>query len=338
MIGRCQGDQRIPIEIAIAVAQQAAQGLHYAHEAHDSHGRPIGLGTPGRQSAEHFVTYQASRSSWTSASCAGRRDRRACPACSRGSMVTALLNRSRGPHRSSDRRLLPWVPALGMLTGARLFDASNDATAIDAVRSRRIEPPSALRSQVPRGLDEIVLRRSAAIPTSVTRALRISPKIWSSFCWERDVRPSVQAVGQWLELIFGSERAALKKAISQGGAADGNVERLVALESPKPATGEGSGSVASSSRLRRAPSGPRLRDAVRSVVVRRGCLRLSSGSSAERRCWCEQAFRQSAGTQHARACGRGGDAEHRRSGRRAYLVAATVVAGLAASGFAGCAL
>src|SRR3989440_6770159 len=40
--GRCQGGQAIPIEIAALLAQQAAQGLQYAHDARDGQGRLIG--------------------------------------------------------------------------------------------------------------------------------------------------------------------------------------------------------------------------------------------------------------------------------------------------------
>src|SRR6185503_3469320 len=51
------------------------------------------------------------------------------------------------------------------LTGARLFDASTDATTIDAVRSRRIDPPSVLRPEIPRVLDQIVLHALERDPT-----------------------------------------------------------------------------------------------------------------------------------------------------------------------------
>src|SRR5215475_13130749 len=43
IIAGCPDGRRMPIDIAAALAQQAAQGLHYAHEARDGQGRSIGL-------------------------------------------------------------------------------------------------------------------------------------------------------------------------------------------------------------------------------------------------------------------------------------------------------
>src|SRR4029078_7360112 len=55
IVARCQGGLRVPVEIATALAQQAAQGLHYAHEARDQQGRPIGLVPRDVQPANLFL-------------------------------------------------------------------------------------------------------------------------------------------------------------------------------------------------------------------------------------------------------------------------------------------
>ena len=53
--GRCQG--AMPIEIAVGLAQQAAQGLQYAHDARDGQGRLIGLVHRDVSPRNIFVTY-----------------------------------------------------------------------------------------------------------------------------------------------------------------------------------------------------------------------------------------------------------------------------------------
>jgi serine/threonine-protein kinase len=119
------------------------------------------------------------------------------------------------------------------LTGARLFDAATDVETIDAVRSRRVLRPSALRPEVPPALDEIALRALARDPGRRHQSAHELSEELDRFLVGRDNRPSTKTVGQWIESIFGSERAALKKAISQGDNAEGALQRLNALEAVK---------------------------------------------------------------------------------------------------------
>ena len=85
------------------------------------------------------------------------------------------------------------------LTGARLFDASTDAATIDAVRSRPIEPPSALRPEVPPELDEITLRALAARSgPALPDARTTCPRSWIASCSGRTTgRPARASAGGW---------------------------------------------------------------------------------------------------------------------------------------------
>lgn len=338
VIGRCEGEQRIPIEIAVAVAQQAAQGLHYAHEARDSHGRPIGLVHRDVNPRNIFVTYYGIAKLLDFGVVRGPQGQKSVPGVFKGKYGYCAPEQIQGGR--IDRRTDVFCLGISLwecLTGARLFDASNDATAIDAVRSRRIDPPSALRSQVPRGLDEIVLRSLRRDPDQRYQSAQDLSEDLDRFLLERDVRPSVKAIGQWLESIFGSERAALKKAISQGGAAGGNVERLVTLESSKPATGEGSGSGPATSRPRAravwstsfgTPSGPPSSGpAVRSSPGSPD-VNLASGASRP------SGSQPSGPRARSFAAVAPLPAGPRRSGKWVYLAAATLATGLAVAAFA----
>ena len=87
------------------------------------------------------------------------------------------------------------------LTGARLFDASTDATTIDAVRSRKVEPPSTLRPDIPAALDAIVMRALARDPALRYQSAHDMSEELDRFLLECESRPTRRAVGRWLETI-----------------------------------------------------------------------------------------------------------------------------------------
>ena len=52
-----QAGQPVPMDIAASLAQQAAHGLHYAHEVRDNQGRPVGLVHRDVNPLNIFLTY-----------------------------------------------------------------------------------------------------------------------------------------------------------------------------------------------------------------------------------------------------------------------------------------
>jgi hypothetical protein len=102
------------------------------------------------------------------------------------------------------------------------------------VRSRPIEAPSSLRPEVPPELDAITLRALARDPERRFRNAHDLSEELDRFLLGRDERPTSKTVGRWMETIFGAERAALKKAISQGGEIETTLERLFALNAVRP--------------------------------------------------------------------------------------------------------
>ena len=129
------------------------------------------------------------------------------------------------------------------LTGARLFDASSDATTIDAVRSRKVEPPSSTRPEIPAALDAIVMRALSRDPAQRYQSAHDMSEELDRFLLECESRPTTKAVGRWLETTFTTERAALKKAISQGGEVEAALERLASLDAAaRSASGDVTGS------------------------------------------------------------------------------------------------
>jgi len=242
IIAGCQ-DGRMPVEIAAALTQQAAQGLHYAHEARDGHGKPIGLVHRDVSPRNIFVTYHGVVKLLDFGVVRGPEKQKSIPGVFKGKYGYCAPEQIEG--KPVDRRTDVFCLGIALwesLTGARLFDASTDVATIDAVRSRRIEAPSALRSDIPAELDAITLRALARDPDKRFRTAHDMSEELDRYLMVHDDRPTSKSVGRWMESIFGTERATLKKAISQGGEIEPTLERLFALNAMRPATGDRTGS------------------------------------------------------------------------------------------------
>jgi serine/threonine-protein kinase len=251
IIARCPGSHRIPIEIATALAQQAAQGLHYAHEARDATGQPIGLVHRDVNPRNVFLTYHGVVKLLDFGVVKDRDSLNTLPGAFKGKYGYCAPEQIEG--RRLDRRTDIFCLGIVLwecLTGARLFDASTNVTAIDAVRSRRLEPPSVLRPEIPRVLDQIVLRALERDPARRFQSAHDLSEELDAFLLERDSRPTPKSMGRWLESIFSTERATLKKAISQGGAVEETLARLAVLDAARPTAGGRTGSSRGGSQAR----------------------------------------------------------------------------------------
>ncbi|HEY7372255.1 MAG TPA: protein kinase [Polyangia bacterium] len=232
-------DGRMPIDVAAALAQQAAQGLHYAHEALDGQGRPIGLVHRDVSPRNIFVTYHGVVKLLDFGVVRGPEKQKSIPGVFKGKYGYCAPEQLEGGQ--IDRRTDVFCLGIALwesLTGARLFDAATDVATIDAVRSRPVEPPSALRPDVPADLDAITLRALARDPERRFRTAHDLSEELDHFMVGLDDRPTSKTVGRWMEKIFGAERATLKKAISQGGEVGPTLERLFALNAIRPAGAE----------------------------------------------------------------------------------------------------
>jgi eukaryotic-like serine/threonine-protein kinase len=230
VISRCQGAQNIPIEIAAALAQQAAQGLQYAHDARDGQGRLIGLVHRDVSPRNIFVTYHGVVKLLDFGMVRNPAGPKSVPGVFKGAYGHCAPEQLEGGR--VDRRTDVFCLGIVLwecLTGGRLFDGATDVETIGAVRSGAIEPPSLLRPDVPPALEHIVLRALARDPARRYQSVHEMSEELDRFLLASCSRPTTKTVGQWLESLFGAERAALKKAISQADNAEGALQRLNAL-------------------------------------------------------------------------------------------------------------
>jgi serine/threonine protein kinase len=231
VIGRCGGGLAIPIEIAAGLAQQVGKGLDYAHDARDGQGRLLGLVHRDVNPRNIFVTYHGGVKLLDFGMVRNPRGPKSVPGVFKGNYGYCAPEQLDGGR--IDRRTDVFCLGIVLwecLTGARLFDVGTDVATIDAVRSRRIERPGVLRPEVPRPLEEIVLRALAREPAQRYQSAHEMSEELDRFLLARNSRPTTTSVGQWMEALFGSERAALKKSISQGDSAEGALHRLKAID------------------------------------------------------------------------------------------------------------
>jgi eukaryotic-like serine/threonine-protein kinase len=238
-LARCQGEQRIPVDISVALAQQAAHALHYAHEISDEKGRKVELVHRDVNPNNIFITYHGVVKLLDFGVAKDPKARKSLPGVFKGKYAYCAPEQLEGG--KVDRRTD--VFSLGIvlwecLTGTHLFDANTEALIIDAVRSRRIDAPSMLRPEVPTALDDITLRALARNPDQRYQSAQDMAEDLEKFLLEREPRPASKKIGRWLESIFGAERAALKRSLSQGGAAERSLERLAELDVAKPTSDE----------------------------------------------------------------------------------------------------
>ena len=228
ILSACQRGEPMAIEIAVAMTQQSANGLHYAHDIRDAGGKPVGLVHRDVNPSNIFVTYygmvklldfgivkNAPGSTQTS------------PGMFKGKYAYCAPEQIEGG--DIDRRTD--IFSLGIvlweaLTNRSLFAKANDALTMDAVRSQTVVAPSALRPEVPRDLDAITMRALSRDPRARFQSAHEMSEALDAFLVQRQQRPTSKSIGLWMESLFEANRATLKKAIAQGTEVESSLEQL----------------------------------------------------------------------------------------------------------------
>ncbi len=212
-----QAGQKIPWRVAVTIGSGALHGLHAAHEAKDERGTPMSLvhrdvspqnilvGVDGMARVVDFGIAKATGRLHTTREGAvkGKLGYMAYEQMS-GNEVT----------RQSDvyaAAVVLWEA----LTCRRLFDGETEAMVLAKVLTEEIRPPSTYASDVPRELDDIVMKGLSrdtaeryATAKEMAQALdRLSPA-------------PLGAVGEWVESLAKTsldERASRVAAVEEGG-------------------------------------------------------------------------------------------------------------------------
>jgi serine/threonine protein kinase len=153
------GERAMPIEIAVALCAQIADGLHGAHESTDENGIPLGI--VHRDVSPHNVLL-SSRGHVKLIDFGIARAKGRLTTTGRGELKgkTAYLTPEQIAGEPVDRR--GDIFALGivlweMLTMRRLFYSKNEAATMMKVREARVEPPTKYRPEIGEALEHVVM-------------------------------------------------------------------------------------------------------------------------------------------------------------------------------------
>jgi len=227
VLGRCEAPNSMPVDVAALLAQQCANGLEYAHQLCDAEGRPSGLVHRDVNPSNIFVTYHGMVKLLDFGVVKASTGAKTSPGIFKGKYAYCAPEQLKG--ESVDPR--SDVYSLGIvlwecLTGHRLFESPTDAGTIDAVRSQPIVAPSLLRPEVPIQLEEITMRALLRDRDRRYQSAHELSEALDRYLGAQRHRPTSNSVGQWLEALFGSERALLKRAIAQGNDVEGALAKL----------------------------------------------------------------------------------------------------------------
>jgi serine/threonine-protein kinase len=208
--------ERVPLKIVGAMLADALHGLHAAHEATDQQGRPLGVvhrdvspqnllvGIDGvTRVADFGIAKAAGRSHVTDdASIKGKLAYMAPEQIEQGEVTRAadLFAAS----------IVLWE----LLTGHKLFAGKTDGQTVHNVLKAEVAPPSEFVPDLPKRLDEIVLRGLARSPADRYATARDMAADLEA-CVEH-VRPS--EIGPWVQEVAKTalaERAALIRDIER---------------------------------------------------------------------------------------------------------------------------
>ena len=229
----------MPLEIAVGTTHQALSGLQYAHDLRDTSGHPSGLVHRDVNPSNIFVTYYGMVKLLDFGVVKGAGGAGTSPGTFKGKYGYCAPEQLEGD--SIDRRTDVFCVGIVLwesLTGQRLFKGASDAAVIDAVRGQPIARPSSLRPDLPEELDHITMKALTRNRDARFQSAHEMAEALDRFLNNRP-RPTPKSIGQWLEGLFGPERAHLKKAIAQGNDIEGTLDKLRAMPSSTtlPATG-----------------------------------------------------------------------------------------------------
>jgi serine/threonine-protein kinase len=210
-------DAPAPLAVTSAILCGVLHGLHAAHEARDQRGEPLGM--VHRDVSPHNILVGhdgiARLVDFGVAKAAGRLHTTQDGQI-KGKLAYMAPEQLRG--EALDRRTDVYAAGVvlwEMLTGKRLFGADNEGETVTNVLERNVEPPSA-HADVPRALDDVVLRAVARKPAKRFEDARQMARALE------DALPlaSPTAVAEWVEACAGealAERSRVRARIEVAG-------------------------------------------------------------------------------------------------------------------------
>ncbi|MCA9686378.1 MAG: serine/threonine protein kinase, partial [Myxococcales bacterium] len=214
----CRNAKRpMPLAQACYIIMQVCEGLEYAHNKKDRHGRPLGLIHRDVSPPNALVSYEgevklidfgvakaAGRASQTQAGILKGKFGYMSPEQVRGATID----------RRSD------VFSLGavlweLLCNQRLFQAETDFATLEKVRTVNVDPPSRINPAVPTKLEQIVMKSLAADLNERYQSAAEFHDALQAFMFEEGLFYSRKNLAEWMQEHFEKDIEAEKERARQ---------------------------------------------------------------------------------------------------------------------------
>lgn len=212
--------KQIPVTVALTVAKNVAEALHYAHEMVNDEGRPAGLVHRDVSPSNVVMTYYGAiklLDFGVAKVTAMQNEMVTQVGTFKGKYGYASPEQVRGEKIDARSDIF----ALGtvmweMLALRRLFRRQSDAATIRAVEEAAVPSLCQLRPEIPEVLDRIVARALAREKADRFQSASDMADALEKAIFQVGEPASNRFVAQWLTGLFGQEMSDLKQSLAQG--------------------------------------------------------------------------------------------------------------------------
>jgi serine/threonine-protein kinase len=225
--------RQMPLHIAAGIVADVCAGLRFAHQLTDTAGRPLGLIHRDINPANVIVAYSGEvkiidfgiAKTTTSETQTGT---------IKGKIAYMSPEQllARGVDQRSDV-FSAGVVLWELITGRPLFLRDNEAATLYAIMNDPIRAPSRIRSDVPRNLDDIVMRALARTPADRYDSAEEMELDLEQFLASQP-KYDARGTARLLEDLFGTTRADAKRAIAQTRSLAHNIPLVMKLRNDIP--------------------------------------------------------------------------------------------------------
>ncbi|MGA9524293.1 MAG: protein kinase [Myxococcaceae bacterium] len=207
----------VPIQLALRVIADAAQGLHYAHESTDEQGEPLNIVHRDVSPSNIHVTYEGqvkvldfgiaraeSRLAQTTAGVVKGKYMYMSPEQARGHVVD----------RRADVFSLG-VSLFEALTNVRPFSRDNDLAILNAVLGGEFPQPRTLRPDLPTEVEQIVLKAMALKPEDRYATAAEMARAIERYLSSTTSNPGGAQLSAYMRTLFGEERVFQKRNVKR---------------------------------------------------------------------------------------------------------------------------
>jgi len=199
-------DTLVPLDQVVTIGAAAAAGLHHAHEQVDADRSPLGLVhrdvSPGNiligyDGSVKLVDFGLAKPALSAIKT------RSGAITTKAPYMSPELCQGKPIDRRSD------IFALGIVlyelaTARRLFKGENDYLTMASIVEGEVAPPSTHRPDIPRALDEIILRALAKSPEARFQNAVDLRAALEAFAIETSLRTSSKALADYMVRMFGA--------------------------------------------------------------------------------------------------------------------------------------